>query len=1009
MCGLIEIFRDSGFVEDYPQCWHFLDLEYQFTVDVDEKGDGYIIAWELEGPNVADTSEEVRRFVVWLKRQIRRLHRLRNIDYQEGNPGMHPREWESAWHFVNESIQTMNLAILALEHNLEISTPFATTTIKTSKTWPASDHYDHLEDETDDTNYLDVTCDDMDSLEFRDHCTVEYFSTPYQIIDFSVNPVTRNVALSLDGVVQIASVYRPQYHEYMVHTATRFLDSVARVIFIGGGDSMLLHEILKYPDLELVVGLELDQSVVRQSFKYFHTQPHFDDPRVEWWFGDATKTLLLLPAEYWQSFDLVLVDLSETVMSMSVTVNLDVFDALALLLKPTGIMVKNEYYMKEFNEVFDNVMQMLVVCPIICDQNFVLGSNGIDFLHTPLKDHGTDNSNLLYKPMAPDANRLEHVHDYKRNYAREQGKCGDSQEKRNNTDVALDMPAGVLQIIDAEKIATSIDATLLFAFQSAIERQGFKISGEKVLIENKLLFFMLDRGYVLARHIGDNKKHCSLDIHLWGGFHKLRALSIALTNALESGVVSSYRVVVGGMHGSLAQLDEKESVAIGPQIVPMRNCQDEPRGENPLGGPGKDSLMADVILETLNTFQMPRDGVAVAFCGLPTEECLASSILSSSNLALTQMFTCSRLNSWYEMHKCEVAITSKLLSLLGDESSNNTQVSLLAVDANVPYEMLQILNSILSQDDYREALLDRTRHLVMAWSNTPKEEPWRHHFLDRYRRQHMDDPVYRAKYRIQCQDNQTAEFGVVSAGDDMAVHLFAAMESQLREHFLQKYKHEIDDMNLQITLDTISGGKYAYWDPYNPKEFSHSDYDEGAALSQFFEQKPLAHHVVARIKVAEGKHFDFNTWNIKSMLQTSLKMVGIMCEVWKEYNHEGLGEGLVLTCFNPKLGSVILTWNGQTHIEVSCCLYDVNSVRLFVDALQASVEHRLIVGIRDDMPRGIGRVVSLPEDTMTPEEMKGFFESLHDAPRRGSQVNEDDDISDEDETVDLNSEMRQEL
>ena len=109
---------------------------------------------------------------------------------------------------------------------------------------------------------------------------------------------------------------------------------------------MLLHDALKYPDLELVVGLELDQWqwVVRKSFEYFHTQPqpHFDDPRVEWWFGDATKSLLLLPKEYWNSFDLVLVDLSETVMSLSVTDDLDVFDALALLLRPTGVLVKNE-------------------------------------------------------------------------------------------------------------------------------------------------------------------------------------------------------------------------------------------------------------------------------------------------------------------------------------------------------------------------------------------------------------------------------------------------------------------------------------------------------------------------------------------------------------------------------------------------------------------------------------------------------------------------------------------
>lgn len=46
---------------------------------------------------------------------------------------------------------------------------------------------------------------------------------------------------------------------------------------------MLLHEALKYPNIEKIVGLELDQTVTRKSFQYFHTSPHFDDQRVEWY------------------------------------------------------------------------------------------------------------------------------------------------------------------------------------------------------------------------------------------------------------------------------------------------------------------------------------------------------------------------------------------------------------------------------------------------------------------------------------------------------------------------------------------------------------------------------------------------------------------------------------------------------------------------------------------------------------------------------------------------------
>ena len=49
----------------------------------------------------------------------------------------------------------------------------------------------------------------------------------------------------------------------------------------------------------------------------------------------------LFAEEYFGSFDMVLVDLSETVMSFKVTQGLDIMEALTLLLKPDGIFVKN--------------------------------------------------------------------------------------------------------------------------------------------------------------------------------------------------------------------------------------------------------------------------------------------------------------------------------------------------------------------------------------------------------------------------------------------------------------------------------------------------------------------------------------------------------------------------------------------------------------------------------------------------------------------------------------------
>jgi spermidine synthase len=83
----------------------------------------------------------------------------------------------------------------------------------------------------------------------------------------------------------------------------------------------------------------------KKCFNHLKPSSHFDDGSVELWFGDTTKSLLLLPEDYWGYFDLVLVDLSESAASFSVTTKLDVFDALSLILNPVGVMVKNERVM----------------------------------------------------------------------------------------------------------------------------------------------------------------------------------------------------------------------------------------------------------------------------------------------------------------------------------------------------------------------------------------------------------------------------------------------------------------------------------------------------------------------------------------------------------------------------------------------------------------------------------------------------------------------------------------
>jgi len=132
-------------------------------------------------------------------------------------------------------------------------------------------------------------CEEYHKVEHEDDLVADFYSH-YQGVDVYYNATMDDACLYLDGYLHTCASNRPHYHEFLVHYPARFLETVQRVIFIGGGDSMVLHEVLKYnASLELVVGLELDQSVVRSSFKNFGTQPHWDNDKVQWYFGDAAK------------------------------------------------------------------------------------------------------------------------------------------------------------------------------------------------------------------------------------------------------------------------------------------------------------------------------------------------------------------------------------------------------------------------------------------------------------------------------------------------------------------------------------------------------------------------------------------------------------------------------------------------------------------------------------------------------------------------------------------------
>merc|ERR1712151_1260644 len=184
------------------------------------------------------------------------------------------------------------------------------------------------------------------------------------------------------------------------------------------------------------------------------------NPKVQWWYGDASKTLLMLPREYFASFDMVLVDLSETVMSNKVTDHLDIMETLSLLLKPEGIFVKNEDYYAKLTTFFDHTIQVRWYDnPIICSQALALGSNMVNFSTRDLHSHPIDN-NLFIQPLHTVQDPFAFYHDYRRNESSIQlcnfdttsSNVNQEEERKQINKQEQRQSSGILMIVEAEQI-----------------------------------------------------------------------------------------------------------------------------------------------------------------------------------------------------------------------------------------------------------------------------------------------------------------------------------------------------------------------------------------------------------------------------------------------------------------------------------------------------------------------------------------------------------------------------
>jgi hypothetical protein len=636
---------------------------------------------------------------------------------------------------------------------------------------------------------------------------------------------------------------------------------------------------------------------------------------------------------------------------------------------------------------------------------------------------------------------LDYLHDYRKNEI--QARCANATTPAKVSAVESKKQtssAGIMEVMDLEQINIESGSSVVVILQDVILKNGFHPTQDPTVVENSMIWILMKEGYILARY-WPTRRYISMDVHLWGRLDKLTTLSNDLASTLKSDVVSKFRVVVGGMYGSSSWTEDR--AVIGPHTAPTRNCTNStttrisPSTEN-LQVPSTQDLIKTAIEFSIRENVQSSGAVAVVLCGRTDERCWAADLLEEglSHLPVSRVIrlqACSKLETAQSMYDCERTMAIQWVEALG-RTQDKTQ--LLVVDSKAPKEFLQIVDSLLSQRSFHRTVI-ATVNVAMAWSSQPNKNDdeagdWRKNFLEYYRRHYKHDPVSRGELVMRDGDGSVVvEFGMVVCGNPQASYVLRDTEVALQQQL---------GSSISVSLDMIYGGKFPFLDPWHPKEFLQSDYDNQPGLDQYYGQEPLAHHVIFQLEpISKSAVVKLSMESLKSAFQLALNRVDMDCAPFLDpgtsigtttttSSSRLLGEGGVLVCLNSTVGTAVLTWDGRSHVDLSYYRIDddadsttattsssssssrLDTLKLASAFQTTNPQLRLRVALQDEMPRGMGRTINPRSDLQTPEQVQARLERLQsDFARRTNRPAMDDDEEDDDDDDDEHDSTREEL
>ncbi|MFD3261830.1 polyamine aminopropyltransferase [Paenibacillus lentus] len=142
--------------------------------------------------------------------------------------------------------------------------------------------------------------------------------------------------LVLDDMVMTTVKDEFVYHEMVAHPALFTHPNPKHVLVVGGGDGGVIREIMKHPDVEKAVLVDIDGKVIEYSKKYLpEIAGELDNPRVEVQVNDGYMHIIQSKNKY----DVIMVDSTEPVGPAAPLFERGFYQGIYEALKEDGIFV----------------------------------------------------------------------------------------------------------------------------------------------------------------------------------------------------------------------------------------------------------------------------------------------------------------------------------------------------------------------------------------------------------------------------------------------------------------------------------------------------------------------------------------------------------------------------------------------------------------------------------------------------------------------------------------------